>query len=342
MLRRIAKKITTKIFNSHVFREAIRAAILSDETRTQLQKAFEEVVESPSFGKKISPHLFGLLLSPELQGMDPIGVASRVDRGTQLLLAQQYRERVQRNDPTLSWIDAGFRAFSPSDEDGLLLFTFTLIGTGPRTVVELGAGAGYDGLSTNWIINHGFHGLLIEAEQDFAAKAKLFYETRAETCLTPPHVECASVSGQNVDRLLKSHGFTGETDLLSIDLDGLDYWVWKGMTVLQPRVVAVKYHPAWGPDEARTIPDANEFRYSEDKSAYGGASLLAFEKLGKEKGYHLVGFNRAGSVAIFLRDDLKNPRLPVQPVTAGLALDRHRLLRESLRPMIQKLNWVTV
>lgn len=342
MLRRIAKKIATKVFNSHVFRESIRAAILSDETRSQIQKAFEEVVESPGFRGKISPHLFGLLLSPELQGMDPNGVASRVDRGTQLLLAQQYRERLQRNDPTLKWSDAGFRAFSPVDEDGLLLFLFTLLGTGPRTVVELGAGAGYDGLGTNWIVNHGFHGLLIEAEQDFTTKAKLFYETRAETCLTPPHVECATVSGQNVDRLLTSHGFTGETDLLSIDLDGLDYWVWKGTTVLSPRVVAVKYHPAWGPDEARTIPDTPEFKYSEDKSAYGGASLLAFDTLAREKGYHLVGFNRAGSVAFFVRNDLKHSLLPEQPVAAGLTLDRHRLMRESLRPIIARWNWVTV
>ena len=142
MLRRFAKKIANKVFNSHVFRESIRAAILSEETRTQLQNAFEEVVESPGFRAKINSHLFGLLLSPELQGMDPNGVASRVDRGTQLLLAQQYRERLQQNDSTLRFNDAGFRAFSPTDEDGLLLFVFTLIGTGPRTVVELGCRGG--------------------------------------------------------------------------------------------------------------------------------------------------------------------------------------------------------
>jgi hypothetical protein len=342
MLRRIAKKVANKVFNSHVFREAIRAAILSEETRSQLQKAFEEVVESPEFRNKISPHLFGLMLSPELQGMDPNGVASRVDRGTQLLLAQGYRERLQRNDPTLNWTDAGFRAFSPVDEDGLLLYLFALLGTGPRTVVELGAGAGYDGLSANWIINHGFHGLLLEAEADAAAKAKLFYETRPETCLTPPRVECVGVSGRNVNQLLQTHGFTGETDLLSIDLDGLDYWAWKNLTVLSPRVVAVKYHPAWGADEARTVPDAAEFVYSEEKSAYGGASLLAFDKLGLEKGYHLVGFNRAGSVAFFVRNDLKHPLLPTKTVADGLSLDRHRLLRETLRPLISRWDWTVV
>ena len=151
------------------------------------------------------------------------------------------------------------------------------------------------------------------------------------------------MSGQNVDRLLTSHGFTGETDLLSVDLDGLDYWVWKATTVLRPRVVAVKYHPGWGPDEARTIPDTPEFKYSEDKSAYGGASSAGLlQTRATEKGYHLVGFNRAGSVAFFVRNDLKHSLLPEQTVAAGLALDRHRLMRESLRPLISRWNWVTV
>lgn len=100
-----------------------------------------------------------------------------------------------------------------------------------------------------------------------------------------------------------SYGHHGEIDLLSIDMDGNDYWVWKAISEIEPRVVIIEYNAALGAEKSRTIPYNPEFvRHS--GSLYHGASLRALTNLAQDKGYCLIGCEGSGINAFFLRQDI--------------------------------------
>ena len=111
------------------------------------------------------------------------------------------------------------------------------------------------------------------------------------------------VTREGVNDLLEKYGFTGELDLLSIDIDGMDYWVWEAVTACSPRVVAVEYNWLFGSARAVTIPYSSDFDLSTiGNRAYRGASLAALAHLGRAKGYRLVATERVN--AFFVRTDL--------------------------------------
>jgi hypothetical protein len=95
---------------------------------------------------------------------------------------------------------------------------------------------------------------------------------------------------------------TGEIDLLSIDIDYNDYWVWKAVDVANPRVVVIEYNAALRPPMSLVVP--YDPTRSWDGSNYFGASLEALVRLGRTKGYRIVGCNFSGANAFFVRDDL--------------------------------------
>jgi len=112
------------------------------------------------------------------------------------------------------------------------------------------------------------------------------------------------VSPANINGLLKEHGFDETFDLLSIDIDGNDYWVWEAIEA-SPRVVVMEYNPTLGPERAVNIPYTEGVEYSEyfRGGVYHGASLAALAKLGERKGYALVGCESTGANACFVRED---------------------------------------
>jgi hypothetical protein len=111
------------------------------------------------------------------------------------------------------------------------------------------------------------------------------------------------VTREGVNVMLEKFGFTGELDLLSIDIDGMDYWVWEAVSACSPRVVAIEYNWLFGADRAVTIPYSSEFDLGAiGNRGYRGASLAALAHLGRRKGYRLVATERVN--AFFLRNDV--------------------------------------
>ena len=109
----------------------------------------------------------------------------------------------------------------------------------------------------------------------------------------------------NVNNLFSDAGFTGEIGLLSIDIDGNDYWVWEKLEVVDPVIVIVEYNSIFGPDFAVTIPyDPKFVRHQAHYSGqFWGVSLQALTLLAGRKGYSLVGCNSAGNNAYFVRNN---------------------------------------
>ena len=119
----------------------------------------------------------------------------------------------------------------------------------------------------------------------------------------------------NVNDLLSGHDLIGDVDLLSIDIDGNDYWVWEAVDVATPRVVIMEYNPAFGPTRAVVVPyqaDCDRARMHGQARHYYGASLAALTRFAQHKGYRLLMVEPRGINAYFLRNDI-SPDLEACP-----------------------------
>ncbi|MBE7438821.1 MAG: hypothetical protein HS115_10235 [Spirochaetales bacterium] len=251
---------------------------------------------------------------------------------------------------SVDFIREGFKAYSQNDEDGILLYIFSIIGEGSRRAAEICAGDGIECNSANLIINHGWRGLLVDGDRSRIDRGLTFYAKERRTRLMPPQLVQAWVTRENVNSLLSEHGMGGDLDLLSIDVDGNDYWLWDAITVANPRVVVVETNTIWGPTEALTIPYDPSFVCQLDTTTYEhycGASLAAFVRLGRRKGYRLVGMERRGFNAFFMRDDLGQKSFPERSVEeccavspGGLRLDHPE--RNDRVEWIKKQPWQEV
>ena len=201
--------------------------------------------------------------------------------------------------------------YSQNGEDGLLSYLFSRLGSRSRRVVEIGIQDGTECNARNLIDNFGWWGLLVEGDQQSAARARALYADRAE-------VREAFITRENVNDVLADA--TGEIDLLSIDIDGVDYWVWEAITAVRPRVVIIEYNAYLPPEEFRVVEYRPEFRrYERHPSGfYFGGSLEAYRFLGKSKGYVLVACESAGANAVFVQHD-EAMRAGLRPQTPGEA-----------------------
>jgi hypothetical protein len=224
---------------------------------------------------------------------------------TQVLLRLEYQRLRKLGLPLPEFSDVEFRCFSQNGEDGILLYLFALAGTTNRKVVEICSGNGIECNAANLVVNHGWQALLVDGDPRQVAAGKKFYERHPNTRFSPPSFVSSWVTAENVNNLIAGHGFTGEVDLLSIDVDGVDYWIWRAIDCIQPRIVVLEFNALLGPEQRLTIPYDAAFRADLRKPPHRvGASLAAFTALGREKGYRLVGLQSLGFNAFFLRSGI--------------------------------------
>lgn len=202
----------------------------------------------------------------------------------------------------LSFEEVGFRRYSQFEEDGILLWIFSQIGEESKKVVEVCCGDGQQSMSANLIVNHGWQGLLFEGDPALVKAATSFYKRRLDCLLNQPVVKRAWITAENINDLITEEDYVGNVDLLILDVDGNDYWVWKAIDSISPRVCLFETHNIIPSNLALTIPYDPMFR--RNISNFQGASTLAMVKLSKEKGYRLVGAHRHGFNAFFIRNDV--------------------------------------
>lgn len=275
--------------------------------------------------------LFG---DPPERPPDPRLASVRVQ---QLALMNDYRLMVATGAPLPAFADVGFRVHSQNDEDGVLLFVFALLGFTNRVLVEIAAGDGVECNGANLIVNHGFSGLLFEGDTHLVEIGRAFYERRLGPGALHPRFVGEWVTRENVNTLVERNMFagglppSGEIDLLSLDLDGNDYWVLEALTCVAPRVIVCEFNAAWGAERALTIPYDPRFRAYLEPVPYMGASLPAFVKLLRGRGYRLVGVERLGFNAVFVKGGLVPDLLPERSAAECLAGPTVSILQAGLR-----------
>jgi hypothetical protein len=272
------------------------------------------------------------------------GTVSAVDTVSQLILLNQYREMAKGLNKLLSFADVEFRAFSQNGEDGILLYVFGLIGMGDRKSVEICAGDGIECNTANLIVNHGWDGLLFDGDTRLVERGRAYYSRLGDTASYPPKFVNSWITRENVNELLTQNGFAGPVDLLSLDLDGVDYWIWEAIEVIRPRVVIAEVQCIWGALRSVTVPYSETFKapVHDRFKVYCGASLPAFVKLARTKGYRLVGVQRLGFNAVFVADGVGEKLLP--EVDVATCVDRPFVawVRRELLPKVAELEWVEV
>lgn len=296
------------------------------------------------FIKKLMGRLAEYLSRPvrdSLRGYAPPDVAS------QLALSFSYRRMADEGAKLPAFADTGFKAYSQTDEDGLLLFIFSLIGTTNRKCAEICASDGIECNTANLLINHGWTGLLFDGNAELVRRGRAFYQANRSTYVAPPTFVCGWITRNNINDLLRQNGFAGEIDLLSLDMDGVDYWVWEAIDAISPRVVVVEYQDIVGPDRALTVPYAEDFNAAQYPSTDGmpnfaGASLMAFVKLARRKGYRLVGCNRYGYNAFFVKQGVGEEVLPEIATKVCFQHPKTAWGMEHRWPTVKHLPWVEV
>lgn len=264
------------------------------------------------------------------------------DRGTQIALTLAYQDRLAcgRALPDLAGVE--FRNTSQQGEDGILLYIFALAGHGDRRAVEMCAGNGIECNSANLIVHHGWDALLLDGNARLLDAGRRFYARHFETRRVAPQLQQAWITVDNAQQLVAQHGFADDLDLLSLDMDGVDYWVMRSLTV-RPRVVVCEYNNRLPAGLSITVPHETEFAVEGDQAAgegFFGASLGAFVGLLGTRGYRLVGANRHNTNAFFLREDVLPDVLPAVSEESCLSSTWATVQRRRWWGSLQSREWV--
>ena len=225
-----------------------------------------------------------------------------------------------------AWRDQEFRVFSQWGEDGLIQHLVAEVPIARRVFVEFGVEDYQEANSRFLLVNDGWAGLVMDADENNIRRIRrdpLFWKHN----LKARH---AFVTRENIDGLLAEQSLSGDIGLLSIDIDGNDYWVWEPLTAVSPAIVVIEYNARFGPARAVSVPYDERFERSKAHHSmiYYGASLRALWLLGRRKGYALVGCNAAGNNAFFVRKDLQPASLPAQRPEQAFVPARFREARD--------------
>jgi hypothetical protein len=208
-------------------------------------------------------------------------------------------------------VKSGYRVYSQADEDGILHEIFRRIGEGGRTFLELGVGNGLEN-NTLFLLVQDWSGIWIEGSDRKAAAAKK--NLAAMVADGRLKIEQHFITAPTIDKKIAGLTAGRDVDLLSIDLDGNDYYVLDAIRSISPRVIVAEYNSKFPADIPWIIEYNEDHRW--DSTDYFGASLKSLETLLAARGYALVGCNILGTNAFFLRTDLANETRFCAPFTA--------------------------
>ena len=223
-----------------------------------------------------------------------------------------------------SLTDVEFSVYSQWGEDGIIEWLIRKLPISPSTFVEFGV-EDYLESNTRFLLkNRNWRGLVMDAslENIQSIEKDELYWKHDLTAIT------SFVSRENINDVINNSGISGRIGLLSIDIDGNDYWIWDILDSVNPDIVVCEYNAVFGDVYPVTVPYSAEFdrTSAHHSNLYAGAGIRALTLLASRKGYRLIGSNGAGNNAFFLREDLF-------PVVDGLVKDKNAkpsLFRESI------------
>ena len=212
------------------------------------------------------------------------------------------RIEIKLNQDEYNINKAEFRVYSQWGEDGIIQYLINNIEIPNQTFIEFGVER-YTESNTRFLLqNNNWSGLVIDGSEsniEYIKKDPIYWKYNLKA-------EAAFIDKDNINDLIKKNGITGDIGILSVDIDGNDYWVWDAIECISPRIVICEYNSHFGNSHKVSVPyDKSFFRTNKHFSnIYYGASIAAFELLGQMKGYSLICSNSTGNNIFFVRNDL--------------------------------------
>ena len=220
------------------------------------------------------------------------------------------------------------KIYSQNGEDGILEFIFSKIGTTNKFSVEFGVGNGFECNTVYLLEKKGWSGLMMDygADQDIQWKrvlkkawsnknigfsenikkyvnfSKKIIKRKERSIHYALDIKNERITAENIENLFQKYQVPENFDLLSIDIDYNDFWVWKAITKFYPRVLVIEFNSSISPTESKVVPYDADAQW--DGTNYFGASLLALKNLSLEKNYTLLGCDSNGINAFFCKTEL--------------------------------------
>lgn len=198
--------------------------------------------------------------------------------------------------------DYEFKVSSQWGEDGIIQHLINKIEIKNKVFFEFGV-ENYTESNTRFLLhNNNWKGLVIDGSVENISYIKndpIYWQNNLKA-------ECSFVTKENINSLMTNNGIHGDIGILSIDIDGNDYWVWDAIDCASPSIVICEYNSHFGDTHKVSVPYDDSFVREKKhfSNIYYGASIAALDFLAKKKGYSLVGSNMAGNNVFFVRNDL--------------------------------------
>ena len=225
-----------------------------------------------------------------------------------------------------SLIDAEFKVFSQFGDDGILQYLTRTLSINPTTFIEFGVESYLESNTRLLLMKDNWRGLIIDGSESHMAKIRResIYWRHDLTAVR------AFITKENINAIISDNGFGGEVGVLSIDIDGNDYWVWENLSCVNPLIVVAEYNSVFGADRAVSVPYNPSFVRSEAhySNLYWGCSIGALCYLAEKKGYSFVGCNSSGNNAYFIRNDRLGSLKSISP-SYGFVESRFRESRDT-------------
>jgi hypothetical protein len=176
--------------------------------------------------------------------------------------------------------------YSQNGEDGVIDAIFDHIGLTNAYFVEFGVENGAECNTRFLRAEQGWRGLMMDGSHGNPAI----------------NLHKEFITAENIQSLFEKYNVPETFDLLSIDIDRNDFYVWHAIDKYHPRVVVIEYNASHLPDEDKVCIYDPQAMW--DLTNYFGASHLAYARLGRAKGYTLVYAENRGTNLFFIRDDV--------------------------------------
>ncbi len=223
--------------------------------------------------------------------------------------------------------DFEFRIFSQFGEDGIIQRLIAQVPIPHRTFVEFGVEDFSEANCRLLMMKDNWRGLVIDGSRENVERIRAApwfwrHDLRATAAFITP---------DTIDDLIVDAGFDADLGLLSVDIDGMDYWVLTAISAVRPRILVVEYNAVFGAERAISVPlDPGFVRGTCGRSnLYFGASLGAFDHWARANGYALVGCGSAGVNAFFVREEVRPATLPAMTVADAFVESHHRESRDA-------------
>jgi hypothetical protein len=230
----------------------------------------------------------------------------------------------KKNESNISSYE--FSIFSQWGDDGIIDYLINNLDIKNKSFIEFGV-QDYTECNTKFLLmNKNWKGLIIDEAENLINKIKnsdiywRFDLTAIKSFITK----------NNINNIFKDNNFVGPIGLLSIDIDGNDYWIWDSINSVDPEIVIIEYNSRLGFEKAITIPYREDFerKKAHYSNIYYGASLKALINLGKKKNYIFIGCNSAGNNAYFIKSNLENSKIKETKIKDGFVRSKFRESRD--------------